>query len=73
MMKLFNVIFNILSASKVTEVPSKTPEIVFEPQRFIEMLSYMGKGMLVIFVIIGVIILATMLINKVFSAKKEDK
>ena len=70
MMKLFNVIFNILSASKVTEVPSKTPEIVFEPQKFIEMLSYMGKGMLVIFLLIGVIIVMTMLINKVFSSKK---
>lgn len=69
-MKLFNVIFNILSASKVTEAPTKTPELVFEPQRFLEMLGYMGKGMLVIFVIIGVIILATLLINKVFSNKK---
>ncbi len=67
-MKLFSVIFNILSASKVTEA-HKTPEIVFEPQKFVEMLSYMGKGMLVIFVIIGVIILATMLINKIFSNK----
>jgi len=30
----------------------------------------MGKGMLVIFVIIGVIILATAFINKIFSNKK---
>ena len=39
--------------------------------KFIENLPYMGKGMLVIFVIIGVIILATLAINKIFSDKKD--
>lgn len=43
--------------------------IDFEPARFLDMLGYMGKGMIVIFVLIGVIILTTMLINKVFSKK----
>ena len=71
-MKLLNTVLNILSASKVTETTgSGTPELVFEPQRFVEMLSYMGKGMLVIFVIIGVIILATLAINKIFADKKD--
>lgn len=42
----------------------------FRPERFLQMLPYMGKGMLVIFVIIGVIILATLLINKAFASKK---
>ncbi len=46
------------------------PQIEFEPSKFVEMLQYMGKGMLVIFVIIGVIIAVTMLINKVFASKK---
>ncbi len=41
----------------------------FTPDRFVENLRYMGIGMLVIFVIIGVIILVTMLINKIFSKK----
>ena len=41
-----------------------------EPENFIEYLSYMGKGMLVIFVIIGVIILSTAIINKICSKKK---
>ncbi len=45
-------------------------ELFFKPQEFINSLSYMGKGMLVIFVIIGIIILATMLTNKLFSSKK---
>ena len=47
------------------------PEINFQPEKFVDMLGYMGKGMLVIFVIIGVIILATLFINKFFSGKKQ--
>jgi len=43
--------------------------ITFTPGNFIDYLSYMGRGMLVIFVIIGIIILTTLLINKVFSSK----
>ena len=47
-------------------------DLVFAPERFVEFLSYMGKGMLVIFLIIGVIVLITMLVNAFFS-KKEQK
>ena len=39
----------------------------FNPMAFIENLQYMGIGMLVIFVVIGIIILTTMLINWLFS------
>lgn len=42
----------------------------FEPGRFVHMLDKMGIGMLVIFIIIGVIILATLLINKTGSQKQ---
>jgi len=42
-------------------------QLFFEPANFISRLKYMGIGMVVIFVIIGVIILATMLINYLFS------
>ena len=41
--------------------------IVFNPMGFIEQLPRMGVGMLVIFVIIGIIILATKLVNHLFS------
>ncbi len=44
-------------------------DINFVPQRFIESLSYMGKGMLIIFIIISVIILMTVLVNKIFKQK----
>ncbi len=46
------------------------PKIEFNPGKFVDMLPYMGIGMLVIFVIIGVIILSTLAINKIFSKKK---
>ena len=41
--------------------------IVFNPMAFINNLKYMGVGMLVIFVVIGIIILATKLVNYLFS------
>ena len=44
--------------------------IAFNPNGFTDMLGYMGKGMLVIFIIIGVIILTTLVINKLFSKKQ---
>ena len=39
----------------------------FNPMAFVENLKYMGVGMLVIFVVIGIIILATKLVNYLFS------
>ena len=41
----------------------------FNPMGFLDRLSNMGIGMLVIFVVIGVIILTTLLINWLFSEK----
>ena len=45
-------------------------KIDFNPMNFVEQLPRMGVGMLVIFVVIGLIILTTMLINWLFSNKK---
>ena len=39
----------------------------FNPMAFIENLEYMGVGMVVIFVVIGIIIGATTLVNYLFS------
>ena len=39
----------------------------FTPMAFVENLQYMGTGMVVIFVVIGIIIGATMLVNYLFS------
>lgn len=45
-------------------------DLSFIPMNFVSSLKYMGIGMLIIFIIIGLIIGATLLINKVFSRKK---
>ena len=45
------------------------PSFQFEPMAFLENLKHMGVGMLVIFVVIGLIIGTTMLINWLFSDK----
>ena len=39
----------------------------FNPMAFVENLRHMGVGMLVIFVVIGIINLATKLVNYLFS------
>ncbi len=44
-------------------------DFVFEPMNFVANLGYMGKGMLAIFVVIGVIALVTAGLNKIFSNK----
>ena len=44
--------------------------LVFEPYAFIENLSFMGIGMLGVFMIIGIIIVSTYAIGKI-SIKKD--
>ena len=48
---------------------AQTPGFIFEPAQFVSNLKYMGTGMLVIFVVIGIIVGTTMLINWLFSEK----
>ena len=45
-----------------------------QPQfyRFVESLVHLGKGMLGIMVVMGIIILTTMLLNKLASKKKKQ-
>ncbi len=43
-----------------------------QPERFIENLKYMGIGMLGIFIVIGVIVVLTMLLNSA-TTKKNNK
>ena len=43
------------------------PDIIFDFGNFVGNLKYMGIGMLVIFMVIGIIILAVGLINYLFS------
>ncbi|MBE6944495.1 MAG: hypothetical protein E7459_00205 [Ruminococcaceae bacterium] len=62
--------FNYLNAVLTTGAPQEAPKLFLEPGNFVEMLRYMGIGMLVIFVLICVIILVTTAINIFFSRKQ---
>ena len=46
---------------------STAVSLEFDPMAFVENLQYMGTGMAVIFVVIGIIIGATTLVNYLFS------
>lgn len=41
----------------------------FKPEAILDMLPYIGEGMLCIFIVIGIIILITVLLNKCTSKK----
>ena len=58
---------NTLLVSEAPEAAVGAADVVFQPASFIENLQYMGIGMLVIFLVIGLIILSTKLINYLFS------
>lgn len=45
----------------------------FHPKGFLELTKYMGIGMLGIFIIIGLIAIATIVINKAFSVKPKNE
>jgi len=62
-MSFISNLFHFVSAT-ATETENY---FFFEPVNFVKNLQYMGIGMLVIFVVIGVIILTTLLVNKIFS------
>lgn len=44
----------------------------FKPIEFVNHFPYMLKGMINIFIVIGVIILITMLLNKIFSNTSKE-
>ena len=58
---------HFLSTAAATVAAEESTNIIFQPVNFLRNLKYMGLGMLVIFVVIGLIILVTMLVNKFFS------
>ncbi|MBR2622321.1 MAG: hypothetical protein IKC97_08110 [Clostridia bacterium] len=47
-------------------------EFKFEPSQFVDNLYYMGVGMVGIFLVIGIIILATVALNRIFSGKAKE-
>ena len=77
MFKLLNLIAAnvgiIGSADGPTAVLVSNDSFMFEPTNFIKNLSYMGIGMLGIFIVIGLIMIVTTILNKFFSRKKDDE
>ena len=41
----------------------------FNPMAFVDNLKYMLSGMIAIFIVIGIIVLITVILNKIFSKK----
>ncbi len=58
---------NILSNILLTAANENATDIIFDIGNFVSNLKYMGIGMLVIFMVIGVIVGAVGLINYLFS------
>ena len=59
---------NFLSNINLLEAAESTsPEIIFDLGNFVENLKYMGIGMLVIFIVIGIIVGSVGLINYLVS------
>lgn len=48
-------------------------DLIFEPMRFVNNLGYMGGGMLGIFVVIGIIVGVTVILNRLTVPKKTNK
>ena len=57
--------FHFLTAA--TAAAESNSQMIFQPANFLSNLKYMGLGMLIIFVVIGIIILITKMINKFFA------
>ena len=67
--------FKTLLANVVGDVAEnavENMEFMFEPINFIKYLPKLGIGLVIIFVIIGILIGITMLLNRVFSDKKKN-
>ena len=47
-------------------------DIIFEPMRFVTNLKYMGLGMLGIFVVIGLIVVTTVVLNHATKPRNKD-
>lgn len=65
---------NAPAHTAVVEAVVETPaDFAIDPMNFVRNLSYMGTGMLGIFVVMGAIILSTFILNKVCNRKPKDE
>ena len=62
--------FNYMNTAAVTEAVNEASKVNFDPSKFVEYLKYMGAGMLGIFVVIGIIVVITYILNALSSKKQ---
>lgn len=55
------------------ESKNEEKEFKFEPSNFVDNLYYMGVGMIGIFLVIGIIVLCTVGLNRMFSGKAKEE
>ncbi len=68
------IVDDVLSAEEGSEETSEAAENSgFQPMNFVRNLQYMGSGMLCIIIVMGVLIGATILLNKITKPKDEKK
>jgi hypothetical protein len=76
MFKYISNFFTSLSAAPSTD-PASTGapiNIDFNPMNFVNNLTYLAKGLIGIFIVIGIIMLITVILNKLPSGKnKKDE
>ncbi|MBQ2735460.1 MAG: hypothetical protein IJF33_06475 [Clostridia bacterium] len=60
----------LLNVTRLASAEKPELELVFDPANFIENIGYIGAGMLGIFIVIGLIIGATCLLNFATRPKK---
>jgi 1,4-dihydroxy-2-naphthoate octaprenyltransferase len=61
----------MLRVTLLNDVAALNSGFTFNPQNFVENLKYMGLGMLAIFIVIGVIVGITYLLNALFQDKNK--
>ena len=61
----------MLIASMTSTLSSAFENIKFEPVKFVENLVYLAIGLIGIFIVIGIIILVTFILNRIPEGKKD--
>ena len=69
-METTEIVTTVAETVAETAAANAFGNITVEPANFVSNLGYMATGMVGIFVVIGVIILATTVMNKIFSKNK---
>ena len=62
----------MIFAAMTNTVAAALENIKFDPMQFVYNLKYLAIGLIGIFIVIGLIILVTVILNKIPEGKKKD-